>query len=177
MRQARDAALAGELRSTFAMCESCDYPMRSSVRLELEAAFAGDDAPPRAFPVASHESEIRLGPDGPSLKAMVFDIEPDEGFVDVAVAAGPAIHALLQSTTAALRLAGAGGERFSFGSLAAIWCPVETVERREVALDAGVCLRVRLNRSTEAARLLPWYRAEWEHAPTAPAPQRAPPAP
>lgn len=162
----RAAAIDGTIRRASETCRGCDYPMRSVVRMELEAIVGGEPvARPADQGVVEHVAELRLG-DAAALPVVVYDIDPDGGSVSCAVG-GSGLPELDEfAGSFAIRIA--QSDRFSFGSLTPMWCPA-TVRRLEAFTGADsmpiATLRIDLDRSADAFRLLPWYAADWRRAP------------
>lgn len=164
LKRLREAALRGSLREEVEMCAGCDYPMRSSMRLALEAMFSESREVTGKFPVVEHGSLLRLKSEGGDMRVMVCDIDAAAGVVQALVSASdPCLAALASDGGAAFRIGGLEGEAFSFGSMTPVWCPVSSVELQSVSQMPLVALRICLDPSAEAFQLLPWYRAEWEH--------------
>ncbi len=155
----RRAAVDGALRSS-PLCKGCDYPIRSSQRLLLEALLAepSDAKPePAAFPFTSHKAWIRAAT-GPPRQVFVVSLDPVAGTV-LAFAAAQAGEV---PPEVLFRLAIAEWGAFNFGSLDPVWCPAKV---HPLDLDPGVDgalpLRLELDRTAEEFQFFRWYCADW----------------
>ena len=154
LERRRRAAIEGTLRE-FPMCRGCDYPIRSSQRLKLEAMVA--DLPARA-PVAAgrvlpHVTHVRLS-SGESRSVVVFDVDPGRGTVGLLFEGPPP-----GDVTGALELVIGHSGAFNFGSLEPIWC--RGTLRMGEARDGVAPAEMALDRSSDEFRFLPWYHADW----------------
>jgi radical SAM family protein/iron-sulfur cluster protein len=162
LRQVRRAAIAGTLRDG-ALCRSCDYPIRSSQRLLLEALLEPSGSPAaETLSIAPHRGWIRAGTGQPPLQVLVADVDPAAG----AVLAFASTETGEVPPDILFRLAIAEWGAFNFGSLDPVWCPGKA---RRLDFDSGVPgavpLRLELDRSAEEFQFFPWYCADWARTP------------
>jgi radical SAM protein with 4Fe4S-binding SPASM domain len=164
-RELRTAAIDGRIRETGASCAGCDYPMRSTVRMELEAmAGAADVLLSHDGTTVEHQSEIRLDGDERPWPVTVVGLDATAGTISCAIAGSP--PALEPGRTVWFRLSIAHGEIFSFGTLAAMWCPCRLTGVSQVSAGDGPLslLELRPDPTAEMSRLFPWYAADWSLA-------------
>lgn len=156
----REAAVRGDLRK-FAICKGCDYPIRSSRRIALEALVGEPAAPPpgaAGLRIVEHGALIRPDERGPATPLLVVDIDPGSG----------SIHALSEKTEERLPLAVEYGFQighsgaFSFGSLETVWCSARlSVVSEGVRPGDLTALRIDLDHDSPGFQFLPWYFADW----------------
>jgi hypothetical protein len=140
------------------MCRGCDYPIRSSQRVRLEAMVADLPAP---APVASgritpHVTHVRLS-SGESRSVVVFDVDPSRGTVGLLFEGPPP-----EEPAGALQLVIGHSGAFNFGSLEPIWC--RGTLRLGQARGGVAPAEMDLDRNSDAFRFLPWYYADWAPA-------------
>ncbi|NMO14638.1 radical SAM protein [Pyxidicoccus fallax] len=154
----RRAAIDGTLRE-HAMCKGCDYPIRSSQRLLLEARVAGEALPTAAKTrdVVFHEGAVRTSPDAPPVPVLVWSADEEHGTLS---ALFPRSHPLPSEVWFQLRIGHSGA--FNFGALEPVWCR-GTVTSLSTDLDVGdaVPIRINLSRSAEEFQFFRWYCADW----------------
>jgi MoaA/NifB/PqqE/SkfB family radical SAM enzyme len=158
LTRAREAAIAGRLRES-PMCRDCDYPIRSTQRLQLEALVSERPvpAPLVADGVTPHASWLRMA-GGDTVPVMVWRLDPDRGTAGLLMDGPPPAGI----PTAALQFVIGHNGDFNFGSLEPVWCPGELEGGESVAGLSSAVLH--LDREAEEFRFLPWYRADWAPA-------------
>lgn len=156
----RQAAVRGTLRE-HPMCKGCDYPIRSSQRLRLEAMLA-DEAPPlvneQRPPFVTHRGALRVGPEGRLVHVLVWAVEEAAGVVTALV---PRSEVPVSGEGwFELRIGHSGA--FNFGGLEPIWCPARfsRVEAEGLPGDT-VPLRIELDARVAEFQFFPWYCADW----------------
>jgi MoaA/NifB/PqqE/SkfB family radical SAM enzyme len=164
MTQIRTAAIAGKLREHVSICATCDYPMRSSMRLALESLFRDSGPSLGRFPVVEHQALLRIGSRAQPIRVLICEIAPAGGYIEGLISdTDPQLEALTSFKEGAFRLSGFEGKTLSFGAMSAVWCPIESISIQRIESTTLVGLRIYLDRSAEEFQLLQWYRAEWEH--------------
>ena len=157
-RRLQRAALEGTLRDE-AMCARCDYPIRSSQRLRLEALIA-DDAPtdPAAgLPTTPHSASLRAA-EGHEIPLLVWNLDEAAGTVS-AFAASDRLD-WPESGLFEMRIGHCG--TFNFGSLESVWCPVEIDPLTDsLGVEGSQAVRLRLDLDSEESRFFTWYCADW----------------
>jgi hypothetical protein len=157
LRRLRRAAIEGTLRE-FALCRGCDYPMRSSQRMRLEAMVAERPSPAPVGPgrVTPHLTQLRLA-DGRTTPAMVWNVDPGGGTVSLLLADAGA-----GDSAASLQLVIGHHGAFVFGALEPVWC--RGTLRALAARDGVRPAQIELDPSCDEFRFLPWYYADWASA-------------
>jgi radical SAM protein with 4Fe4S-binding SPASM domain len=164
-RRLRAAAVAGTLREE-GMCRACDYPIRSSSRLRLEALVDGDgeaEAPAvrggggDRLPHAIHETAFRSRPDGAETPLLVWRIDERAGEVWAFAAREPD---LAEGIEYELRIGHRGA--FNFGALESVWCPARWRRgETDAGVEGAVPLVIALDPQAPAFAFFPWYCADW----------------
>jgi Radical SAM superfamily/Iron-sulfur cluster-binding domain len=151
----RDAAIAGRLRES-PMCRGCDYPIRSTQRLQLEGLVSGRPVPAPLVSggVTPHPSRLRLA-GGEVVPVLVWKLDPLRGTAGLLMQGLPPAGAV----PAALEFVIGHHRDFNFGSLEPMWCPGE-LRGGEAVADMHSA-ELRLDRDAEEFRFLPWYEADW----------------
>jgi radical SAM protein with 4Fe4S-binding SPASM domain len=158
-RALRTAAMEGRIRDVASGCRGCDYPMRSTVRMELEAmAGAADVLLSQDGRTVEHQSEVRLGEQGPTRPVTVIGLDSAAGTITCAMAGEPPAEQRLW-----FRFSIAHGEIFSFGTLSEMWCPcrLSGAHTTGQGLEMISLLELRPEPGAEMSRLFPWYAADW----------------
>jgi hypothetical protein len=150
----RAAAIEGRLGDS-APCRGCDYPVRSSQRLHLEALVGGESvpAPVPGIPFATHRTTVRLG--ARRTTALVWNLDPERGAASLLLAAAPD----RTPCDAGLELRIGHSGAFDFGSLATVCCPGTL--RTSGTLAGSTAAEIELDRSAEEFRFFRWYCADW----------------
>jgi radical SAM protein with 4Fe4S-binding SPASM domain len=158
MTKLRRAAIDGSLRE-HPMCKACDYPIRSSQRLHLEALVSDTEVPTaaRAKGVVFHEAAVRAGPEAPAQPVLVWAADAQAGTVSALV---PNSVQLPDEVWLQLRIGHSGA--FNFGALEPVWCQGK-VTRMSTDMDVGdaVPVRIELAQASEAYQFFRWYCADW----------------
>lgn len=157
----RKMALEGQLRDE-PMCRSCDYPIRSSQRLALEALLEAPEerTGDAELPYASHRSLMRQPGEGPDLPIFVWHLNADAGRVDGFVSANLE-HKLPQRVD--YRIAIGQNGAFNFGSLEPIWCPGSLYATNEdFGVEGALAVRIELDKTREEFAFFRWYCEDWK---------------
>ena len=156
----RRMALEGRLREE-AICHSCDYPIRSSQRLALEALLDGSDrlAGGGELPFAAHRSILRHGAGGALQPIFVWSLDAEAGTVDGFVSdAEPVLPGRID-----YRLSIGQNGPFNFGSLEAVWCAGSLAETGDdFGIEGLVPVRLELDRQSEEFAFFKWYCEDWK---------------
>ncbi len=160
----RRSAIAGTLRRDREMCRSCDYPLRSSTRMQLEARLSTDEPDASDGSFQSHGTHLRPRGGRSRVPLLVYHLDPADGTVYALVERGRG--ALPRLAELELRIGHRGS--FNFGSLESMWCraEVEAFDQGPQTHDTRT-VKIRLDHGDPAFGLLPWYRADWQLAPEA----------
>ncbi|MCI0626724.1 MAG: radical SAM protein [Acidobacteria bacterium] len=156
MLRLRRAAIEGTLRQ-YQLCRGCDYPIRSSQRMLLEALISGPPAGTYELPTSAHRSSIRTSAEGEPLPVVVWEI--NEAGTVVALVCRPAFE-LPARVWLEFRIGYFG--TFDFGSLEPVWCPGTALRiQNEADLGEIVPIRIDLDRGAEQFQFFSWYCADW----------------
>lgn len=165
----RAAALAGNIQAISPTCRGCDYPLRSSIRMLLEGLATGHATPGKEGELSAHVSQFRTSANE-AIPLVVYDVDPEQRVIWGACAAGTGAEAVEGSFC--IRIA--HGERFSFGSLAPVWCEglMQTVgPTTGKGGEPLQVVRIDLRPDPDADALLRWYEADWRIPAPPPEPQ------
>ncbi|MCP3102945.1 radical SAM protein [Myxococcus sp. K15C18031901] len=158
MTRLRRAAIDGTLRD-HPMCKECDYPIRSSQRLHLEALVADVAVPTAAGKgeVVFHEATVRCAPDEPPMSVLVWGAAPEQGSVS---ALFPRTREVPSSLSFQFQIGHSGA--FNFGALEPVWCRARVVPlNADVDVGDAVPVRLEFDPSDEAFQFFRWYCADW----------------
>lgn len=158
----REAAINGTIRNVSRTCAGCDYPMRSSVRMQLEDLCQITPSRGSSFSIVPHATELRLR-DGSVLSIVVFEIDAARGKAMCVVESARLPFNFGQGSVMEFCIRIAHGERFSFGSLEPVWCPAN-VQMIETFVSDGTeitVLQINLSSQSRAYALVQWYGEDW----------------
>lgn len=151
MLSVRRRAIDGSIRST-GPCSSCDYPMRSRQRVELEKRIFARSEGYESGDTGSY-LQLKTAPAESSVYTALITAIDCGGVIQCVTPVVDADRLLVE-----LRM-GFGNE-LDFGSLEPIWCPGQVVSRCE--LDSEIeAVTIELERSAPEYVFFPWFCEDW----------------
>jgi radical SAM protein with 4Fe4S-binding SPASM domain len=159
LRRLRSAAVEGTLREASPMCRNCDYPMRSSTRVRLEALLSESGASPSSGSgTAGHWSEVEFDAGARVAPLWVSEIVPDAGVVG-----GLLSGSLHSPSSRQVRFEFRIGHEglFDFGGLGTRWCAGELYQIDPATQHGQTPVLIELDRTAPEFRLFNWYAEDW----------------
>ncbi len=156
----RRDAIEGTLRNN-GMCRNCDYPIRSSQRVRLEALVKNDPAIEentklQEFPI--HVTSIRSAPNGSSIPVLVWKINEKSGTIVAFINN----KAEIIPRNIWFRFHISYSEVFDYGALEPVWCPAIVSEiKTNVDIIDTTQILIQLDQQAEEFQFFHWYCSDW----------------